>query len=117
MTFDVEIVLRERDYAVTERLVHAGNEPADWTDADVESVLKSMLRAINQAKNPGQDDAYVALRGFSWIAEPTAAGVVIAIEIPMGVAVAGPFDIPQPRLDRMIARVIAAASPQRPSVH
>ena len=117
MTFDVEIVLRERDYAVTERLVHAGNEAADWTDADVESVLKSMLRAINQAKNPGQDEAYVALRGFSWIAEPTAAGVVIAIEIPMGVAVAGPFDIPQPRLDSMIARVIAAASPRQPSVH
>ncbi len=117
MTFDVEIVLRERDYAVTERLVHAGNEAPDWTDADVESVLKSMLRAINQAKNPGQDDPYVALRGFSWIAEPTAAGVVIAIEIPMGVAVAGPFDIPQPRLDSMIARVIAAASPRRPSIH
>ena len=117
MTFDVEIVLRERDYAVTDRVVHTGNEAADWTDADVESVLKSMLRAINRAKNPGQEEAYVALRGFSWIAEPTAAGVVIAIEIPMGVAVAGPFDIPQPQLDRMITRVIAAESPRRQSVH
>lgn len=117
MTFEVEIVLRERDYAVTERVVHAGHEAGDWTDADVESVLKSMLRAISRAKNPGQEEAHVALRGFSWIAEPTVAGVVIAIEIPMGVAVAGPFDIPQPQLDRMIARVIAAASPHRPAVH
>lgn len=117
MTFDVEIVLRERDYAVTERLVHGGNDAPNWTDADVEWVLKSILRAINRAKNPGQADAHVALRGFSWIAEPTADGVVIAIEIPMGAAVAGPFDIPQPRLDRMIARVIAAASPERPTVH
>jgi hypothetical protein len=116
MTFDVEIVLRERDYAVTER-IELGIDAANWSDADVESVLKSMLRAINRAKNPGQDDAFVALRGFSWIAEPTAEGVVIAIEIPMGAAVAGPFDISQPRLDRMIARVIAAASPRRTSIH
>jgi hypothetical protein len=116
MTFDVEIVLRERDYAVTERLEH-GNDAANWTDTDVESVLKAMLRAINRVKNPGTDDPLIALRGFSWIAEPTEKGVVIAIEIPMGAAVAGPFDIPQPRLDRMIARVIAAASPQRTSIH
>jgi hypothetical protein len=116
MTFDVEIVLRDRNYAVTERLEH-GNVAANWTDADVESVLKSILRAINRVKNPEQEDTYVALRGFSWIAEPTAQGVVIAIEIPMGAAVAGPFDIDQPRLDRMIARVIAAAGPQRTSIH
>jgi hypothetical protein len=116
MTFDVEIVLRERDYAVTQRLEH-GIDAANWTEADVEDVLKSMLRAISRAKNPEEGDTFVALRGFSWIAEPTAGGVVIAIEIPMGAAVAGPFDIPQPRLDRMIARVIAAASPLRPSIH
>jgi hypothetical protein len=117
MTFDVEIVLRERDYAVTERVEHTGSDAPNWTDADVESVLKSILRAINRVKNPDQDDAYVALRGFSWIAEPTAEGVVIAIEIPMGAAVAGPFDIPQARLDRMIARVIVAASARRTRVH
>lgn len=117
MTFDVEIVLRERDNAVTERVSHAGNDAANWTDADVEAVLKSMLRALIRANDPAQQDPYVALRGFSWIAEPTDAGVVIAIEIPMGVAVAGPFDIAQAKLDRMIARVIAAASPRRASVH
>jgi hypothetical protein len=117
MTYDVEIVLRERNDAVTERVRHAGNDAADWTEADVERVLKSILLAINRVKNPEQDDGYVALRGFSWIVEPTDAGAVIAIEIPMGAAVAGPFDIPQPALDRLVARVVAAAAPRRPSVH
>jgi hypothetical protein len=110
MTFDVEIVLRERNYAVTEHLQHATAASA-WTDTDVESVLKEILLAIDRARNPEAADRYVALRGFSWIVEPTPEGVVIAIEIPMGAAVAGPFDIEQPRLDRMITRVLTAARP------
>ena len=53
---------------------------------------------------------HVASRGFSWIVEPLGEEVVIAIEIPMGAAVAGPFAIEQERLDQMIRRVIAAAA-------
>ena len=117
MTFDVEIVLRERDVAITERLVHAGNDPAAWTDGDVEAVLKEILLAIDRAKNPNAGSRHVALRGFSWIVEPTSGGVVIAIEIPSGAAVAGPFGIEQPRLDRLISRVLAAARPSPPVVH
>ena len=111
MTFDVEIVLRERDYAVTERL-HQPLEPREWTDANVASVLREMLLAIDRAKNPSTDTRYVALRGFSWIVEPADGGVVIAIEIPSGAAVAGPFDIEQPVLDGMIGRVLAAERPR-----
>jgi hypothetical protein len=111
ITYDVEIVLRDRDFAVTERVVHAGNDPAGWTDNDVEVVLKDILLAIDRVKNPDADSRYVALRGFSWIVEPTSEGVVIAIEIPSGAAVAGPFRIEQPRLDRLISRVVAAARP------
>lgn len=111
MTFDVEVVLRERNEAVTERLEQAG-EPRMWTERDVEAVLKNILLAIDRAKNPTATDRYVALRGFSWIVEPTRDGVVIAIEIPMGAAVAGPFDIPQPELDRLITHVLAAARPK-----
>ena len=111
MTFDVEIVLRERNFAVTERLEHA-TEPRTWTEADVESVLKSILLAIDRVKNPDATGRYVALRGFSWIVEPTPEGVVIAIEIPTGAAVAGPFDIAQPRLDGLISRVLASAGPK-----
>ena len=44
--------------------------------------------------------------------KPTDAGVVIAIEIPSGAAVAGPFDIEQSELDGMISRVLASGSPR-----
>jgi hypothetical protein len=115
MTFDVEIVLRERNFAVTEQVQHE-NEPDAWTEGDVETVLKEILLAIDRVKNPEAVDRYVALRGFSWIVEPTDEGVVIAIEIPMGAAVAGPFDIEQPRLDGMITRVLASGRP-KPVVH
>jgi hypothetical protein len=115
--FSVEVVLRERDYAVTEQIDHDGNAPSEWTELDVEGVLKSMLLAIDRAKNPGSDTREVRLRGFSWIVEPTAGGVVIAMEITSGAAVAGPFDIEQRRLDRLITRVLEAARGPRPLVH
>ena len=116
MTFDVEIVLRERDYAITEHLQQP-SEPRQWTDATVADVLREILLAIDRARHPEATERYVALRGFSWIVEPTPAGVVIAIEIPSGAAVAGPFDIEQSALDRMIARAIAAAAPTKTVVH
>ena len=50
---------------------------------------------MDRVKNPDSDSRHVSLRGFSWIVEPTREGVVIAIEIPSGAAVAGPFDIEQ----------------------
>jgi hypothetical protein len=118
MTIDVEIVLRDRNVAVTERIVHPPRPPASWTDADVEQVLKDILLAIDRVKNPASPQRFVALRGFSWIVEPTAAGtVVIAIEIPTGAAVAGPFEVAQAVLDRSIARVIAQAAPVKPVIH
>ena len=117
MLFTVEVVLRERDYAVTEQVHHAGNEPSSWTELDVEGVLKSMLLAIDRVKNPGTEPKRVALRGFSWIVEPTTGGVVIAMEITSGAAVAGPFAIDQPRLDTMITRVLEAARGPKPVVH
>ena len=120
MTFDVEIVLRERDHAVTHQLAIPGagrRPPSDWTDEDVEELLKAILLAIDRAKNPASEQRYVALRGFSWIVEPTSDGVVIAIEIPMGAAVAGPFAAEQAALDRKIRRVLAAASPHKPVIH
>jgi hypothetical protein len=117
MIFDIEIVLRDRDRAVTERITHHGNDAARWTESDVEEILKAMLLAIDRAKNPATHQQFVTLRGFSWIVEPSQGGVVIAIEIPTGAAVAGPFDIPQPHLDALITRVLAAAAPSRPVIH
>jgi hypothetical protein len=111
VTFDVEIVLRDRDYAVTEQLDQP-REAAQWTDDDVAAVLREILLAIDRAKNPKASERYVALRGFSWIVEPAQGGVVIAIEIPSGAAVAGPFAIEQDALDGMIGRVLRAANPK-----
>jgi hypothetical protein len=116
MQFDVEIVLRERNYAVTERIEH-GREPSAWGEADVEAVLKQILLAIDRVKNKSTGNRHVALRGFSWIVEPVDGQVVIAIEIPMGAAVAGPFAIDRSRLDDMIRRVIAAAARPGPTIH
>ena len=51
-----------------------------------------MLLAIHPAKNPDASDTPVFLRGFSWIVNPfEGGGVVVAIEIQTGAAVAGPF--------------------------
>ena len=119
MEFDVEIVLRETNQAVTERIQH-GTEPRAWGELDVETVLKQILLAIDRVKNPADAARHVALRGFSWIVEPLGAAgdeVVIAIEIPMGAAVAGPFAIEQARLDQMIRRVIAAAALPGATIH
>lgn len=117
MTFDIEIVLRDRDHAIAGQLRHDGNDASQWTDLDVEEILKSILLAIEHAKNPGSAQQFVALRGFSWIVEPAAGGVVIAVEIPTGAAVAGPFNIAQAQLDSMITRILAAHRPHRPVIH
>jgi hypothetical protein len=118
-TFNVDVVLRGKEAAVTEQATMATADPAVWTDADVRGVLEEILRAIERANNPRADrDRAVALRGFSWIVEPNADDeVVIAIEIPMGAAVAGPFKVSQPRLDAAITRVLAEHSPSKPTIH
>src|SRR6478672_3667030 len=116
MEYDVEIVLRDTNTAVTERIEH-GTEPRAWRELDVETVLKQILLAIDRVKNPTGAARHVALRGFSWIVEPTGDQVVIAIEIPTGAAVAGPFAIDSHRLDELIRRVIAGAASPGPTIH
>ena len=116
MTFDIEIVLRERNYAVTQQ-IRMGTPATEWSESDVEQILKSMLLAIDRARKPESVERYVALRGFSWIVEPADGGVVIAIELQSGAAVAGPFKIEQRKLDSLITRVLAAAAAVRPVVH
>jgi hypothetical protein len=56
-----------------------------------------------------------ALRGFSWIVNPFEGGVLIAIEMTLGAAVAGPFAIDKARLEAMIERVMAAPPPRAAS--
>lgn len=116
MTFPVDIWLRGTDFATT-REITGVSEPATWTDRDVESVLKQMLRAMDREKNPGLEDRSVFLRGFSWIVNPyEEGGVVIAIEMQTGAAIAGPFSIDKRELESMVGRVIAQGQ-ARPEIH
>lgn len=114
MTFPIEVVLKGRDSAVTESLVVPTADAPVWDDATVHQMLVEILRAIGRAENPNAPaDRPVALHGFSWIVEPLDGKVVLAIEIPMGVAVAGPFDIAQAELDALVGRVIRADRQRR----
>jgi hypothetical protein len=106
-TFDVEVVLKGRDYAVTESLAVPHGAPTTWDEGAVRDVLVAVLRAIDRAQNPEQaSERAVMLTGFSWIVEPMDGQVVLAIEIPMGAAVAGPFDVPAEMLDTLVRRAI-----------
>jgi hypothetical protein len=108
--FPVEIWLRGDNHAVTETIAPVDREPRAWTESDVAEVLAAMLRAMDRVRNPGAPhDGPVALRGFSWIVSPFEGGVVIALEMALGAAVAGPFDVPERELTALIGRVIAAA--------
>jgi hypothetical protein len=99
--------LRGQDFATTQAIEGVAREPRAWTDEDVHVVLHGMLLAMHRLKHPDDAERSIALRGLSWIVNPYEdGGVVIAIEISMGAAIAGPFDIEQATLEAMIARVL-----------
>lgn len=108
MSFSVDVWLRGQDFARTEQITGVTREPKSWTDEDVRAVLHGMLLAMHRLKHPEDAERVIALRGLSWIVNPYEdGGVVIAIEITMGAAISGPFDIDQGALEKMIARVLA----------
>jgi hypothetical protein len=109
MTVPVDVWLRGTDFATTLQIEGIAADPRHWTDEDVRAVLEGMLRAMDRSKRSDGPERPVALRGLSWIVNPYAdGGVVIAIEITLGAAIAGPFDIEQPVLEAMITRVLAS---------
>jgi hypothetical protein len=119
MKVHVDVWLRGQDTATTESIEGLTREPNAWTDEDVRMVLEGMLHAMHRLKHPNEAARPVALRGLSWIVNPyDGGGVVIAIEITMGAAIAGPFDIDRARLETMISRVLIGpvVTPSR-SVH
>jgi len=119
MNVDVDVWLRGSDFATTATVEDILRPPKEWTDGDVRLVLEGMLRTMHRLKHPGEADRAISLRGLSWIVNPyDDGGVVIAIEITLGAAIAGPFDIDKTRLEAMITRVLdRPAAPPSKTVH
>lgn len=111
MSIPVDIWLRGQNHATTRQL-EVTAVAAGWTDDEVRALLEGMLRAMDREKHPdkyaGASLPPVALRGISWIVNPfEGGGVVLAIEIGLGAAIAGPLEIEQKSLETMVARVLA----------
>jgi hypothetical protein len=118
MTFPVDIWLRGEHTATTRHILGITREPASWTDDDVRAMLEGMLVEMHRLKHPDEDDRPIALRGLSWIVNPyEEGGVVVAIEITLGAAIAGPFQIEQRSLETMISRVMTQTRGPSPTVH
>jgi hypothetical protein len=111
MHLELEVWLRNSDFAITDTVDVPIAEPAAWTDDDVRVLLGELLRAIDRAKHPDADrERPVFLRGFNWIVSPFEnRGVLLSLEIQLGAAAAGPFPVDQGQLETMIARVVAQA--------
>jgi hypothetical protein len=107
MDVQVDVWLRGQDFATTRPIAGIARDPSAWADEDVRTVLEGMLRVMHTLKHPTENEPEVSLRGLSWIVNPfQEGGVVIAIEITMGAAIAGPFDIDKSELEAMITRVL-----------
>lgn len=117
MDVQVDVWLRGENSATTRPIPGVVREPGAWIDDDVRTVLQGMLRTMHALKHPEEGEPDVSLRGLSWIVNPYEdGGVVIAIEITMGAAIAGPFDIDKTALEAMISRVLQySAAPPAPS--
>jgi hypothetical protein len=119
VTINIDVWLRGTDFAKSERFESIEHEPGAWTDADVRRLLEGMLGTMHRLKHPEESTPPISLRGLSWIVNPfEGGGVVIALEVGMGAAVAGPFDIDGAALDKMISRVLAPPpGPSSGTVH
>ena len=107
MTFTVEVLVKGKEEIVEKKIDFEGPEAIAWTDEDARHVLELALRTFDEVQNPETQERSVSLRGFSWIVTPVSEGVVIAIEIPSGAVVAGPFNADDDMLTAMITRALA----------
>ena len=119
MNVSVDVWLRGTEHATTVPIEGVTRPASEWTDDDVRFVLEGMLRVMAELKQPGEKPRTIALRGLSWIVNPYEdGGVEIAIEITLGAAIAGPFDIDKAVLEQMITRVMATPPvPHSDTVH
>jgi hypothetical protein len=120
MYYSVEILPKGSEQVRTRTVRYDGREPALWGDDDVRAVMKLALATFDEVVHPeAAATRQVALRGLSWIVTRLERGVAIAMEIPSGAVVAGPFEIDADVLTGMIARVmrLPETSPSSDTVH
>jgi hypothetical protein len=103
---DVEVWVRGRQGATTERLPGVDTDVDSWTEADVKKLLEGMLLALQRTNDPAGDPPPVTLKGFSWIVSPADGGVLVHVEMQLGTVSAGPFALDETRLTEMISRAI-----------
>ena len=104
---DVDVWVRGTLHATTHRLPAVSSQAETWTEADVRQLLSEMLRALEREKNPGGEPPPITLRGFSWIVSPDqTGGVLLHLDMQMGTASAGPFQIDERRLSELVELVI-----------
>ena len=114
---EVDLWVRGTQHATTRR-ISMPLQVDEWTDADVRTLLTEMLLALEREKNPGGEPPPVSLRGFSWIVSPyEAGGVILHLEMSMGTASAGPFNIDQGRLSDLVTRAVAPSDAASARVH
>jgi hypothetical protein len=103
---DVDVWVRGRQDAITERIANVEPDASEWTDEDVKQLLQGMLLALQRTNDPAGEPPAVSLRGFSWIVSPAKDGVLLHVEMQLGTVSAGPFTIGEAALTDMISRVI-----------
>ena len=104
---DVEVWVRGRQDATTERIAGLENDAAAWTDDEVKILIEGMLLALQRTNDPKAEPPPITLRGFSWIVSPAdEGGVLLHVEMQLGTVSAGPFAIDEHRLTEMVSRVI-----------
>jgi hypothetical protein len=103
---EVDVWVRGRQDAATERLTGVEADASAWTEGDVKQLLEGMLQALQRANDPGGEPTPVTLRGFSWIVSPADGGVLVHLEMQLGTVSAGPFTVDENCLTDLISRVI-----------
>ena len=103
---DVDVWVRGRTDATTQRVIGIEGDPEEWSDEDVKKLLEGMLLALQRTSDPNGEPPEITLRGFSWIVSPAQGGVLVHLEMQLGTVSAGPFTIDEQRLTDMISRVI-----------
>lgn len=103
---DVDVWVRGRQDATTQRVLGIEADASSWTDEDVKSLLEGMLLALQRTNDPAAEPSPITFREFSWIVSPAVGGVLLHVEMQLGTVSAGPFEIDEHQLTEMISRVI-----------